>query len=528
MDRTPRLHSDLLAAVVIGGLATGLRAAFLLRAPVFITNDGLSYLLPGFELISELGFEPIFKRTPGYPVFISGALWFFGQQDLVGLLALQHLLGVATALLAYRLGTRLFGRPAGWIAGLLTALSGPLIVTEHYLLSESLFGFLLSATLLAAVMALQTRRSAWLGACGVLLGFAALTRPVGQLLLPLLVLLCLASWRRSNGQGGEPPVPGRARDCNQGRETPPLPLAAHPHQRPLSPLAVGRGWVRGITPLSAAALLILCYGITVLPWMVRNVVVQHSFTLAGGLGEGLAVRTIRLGQDFDFRAPSPETDTLRSERTIYREEAREGSVFELARRLREEAALTPSDADRAMRDIALQGMARKPGYYVLGSLDMFKQMFAGRQVRLAQDWQPWRGIQWHERVAHLFPANTSVEAPAFNQAQALATMYDPARWPLLVGLLFGFCCLASVRRVDRWIALLPALSAVALLLASAFLVGIEWRYRHPLEPLINVMVSGGVVAIGFQLTATARRVGGRLTNVVSVADSGVRDARRGH
>jgi 4-amino-4-deoxy-L-arabinose transferase-like glycosyltransferase len=451
-----RIPPDLVALLVIGGVAAAFRAAFLLRAPAFITNDSLSYLLPGFDLATGLGFDPIFKRPPGYPAFIAGAVWFFGRQDLFGLLILQHLLGAATALLAYVLARRLFGRPAGWISGLLTALSGPSIISEHYLMSESLFGFLLAATLLAAVVALQSKRLAWVAACGVLIGLAALTRPVGQLLVPLLVLVCFVTWRRSD--------PRRT------------------------------GWVGEINVLPALVVLV-CYGLTVLPWMWRNAAVQQSFTVAGGLGEGLAVRTIRLGQEFDFRAPGPEADPLRKERTIYREEARQGSGFELARRLREEAGLSPAEADRAMREIALQAIARQPGYYVLGSLEMFARMFAGRPVRLAQDWQPWRGIEWEARAAHLFPSNTTADGPAFVQAQAIVALYDPSSWPLVLATFFGLGMAVSSRRADRWLVLLPAISPLALLLASAFLSNLEWRYRHPLEPLISVTLAGGVAAM---------------------------------
>ena len=438
---------DLVALAGLGLTALALRAAFLLRAPAFITNDSLSYLLPGFDLVTGLGFDPIYKRPPGYPIFNAAALWFFGQQSLHGLLVLQHLLGVASAWLAYGLGTTLYGRPAGWLAGLLTALSGPLLVTEHYVMSETLFGFLLTAALLATLVGLRHRRL-WLLATGaVLLGAAALTRPVAQLLLPLIALLTLAAW---------------------------------PRWRPAG---------------LAALVLVACYAATVLPWMARNAAVQQSFTLAGGLGEGLAVRTIRLDQEFDFRAPPGGPDGLRKEREIYRQEARQGSAFELAKRLREEAGLSPAAADRAMRDIALGAIVQKPVYYLTGSFDMFLKMFAGRPVRLRQDWQPWRGIEWEERVEHLMPSASAEQERQFEIAQAMVMLYDPARWSPLVAVLFVVGCLAATRRPDFLLALLPAVAAVGLLLVSAYLVGVEWRYRYPLDPLIHVTLAGGVTAL---------------------------------
>jgi 4-amino-4-deoxy-L-arabinose transferase-like glycosyltransferase len=437
---------DLLALAVLCGLAVAVRLVFLLRAPAFIVNDSHSYLLPGFDLTTGLGFAPIYKRPPAYPAFVGLALWYFGQQSLFGLLLLQHLLGVVTVGLTYWLGRLLFGRAAGWLAGLLTALSGPLIVTEHYIMSETLFGALLVGMLLVMTLALRRRSLGLLALGGLLLGLAALTRPVAQMLLPLFGLLALGAW------------PRRRR-------------------------AVG-----------AVAVLVVCYGGTVLPWMARNAAVQGSFTLAGGLGEGLAVRTIRLDQEFDFQ-PTTRPDPLRREREIYREEAEEGSAFELADRLQREAGLSPAEADRAMREIALGAIRQKAGYYVVGSLDMFLKMFAGRPVRLRQDWQPWRGIAWEERVQHLLPAATPQQELAFGVAQAVVTTYDPARWWPLVALLFAAGCVAAGWRSDRRLALLPPLTALALLLVSAFIIGIEWRYRYPLDPLLNVTIGGGAVAL---------------------------------
>jgi hypothetical protein len=451
-----------LAALLV--LALGIRLALVARAPAFITNDSESYLLPAYDLVEGLGFDPLYKRPPGYPAVVAVALWFFGQQSLTGLLLLQHLLGVLTVAATYALSLLLHGRAAASLAGLLTAVCGPLLVTEHYLMSESLFGLLLVATLLSFVVAAQRRSLGLIALAGLALGLAALTRPVAQLLLPVLALLCLARWA---------------------------------------------GWRRG---LLAAMLLAGCYIATVLPWMARNGAVQGSFTLAGGLGEGLAVRTIRYDQQFDFRAPAGTADRLAVERRIYREEARQESVFQLDERLRSEAGLTPAQADQAMRDVALGAIAQKPGYYLTGSVDMFWQMLVGRPVRLRQDWQPWRGIEWEPRIQHLLPEGAPETDPEFERAQLLFTLYDPARLAIVLIPLLALGIVAGAMRPDRVLMLLPAFAAVSLLLASAFLVGIEWRYRFPLDPLLNATLAGGLVwaaARGRRLLRPERARAGR-------------------
>ena len=69
----------------------------------------------------------------------------------------------------------------------------------------------------------------------------------------------------------------------------------------------------------------------------------------------------------------------------------------------------------------------------------------------------------------------------------------------VVGLLTG--ALAGRRAV-----LLVGLLVFGLVLAGAALIGIEWRYRFPLDPLINVVAAGGLVAVLAPARAALRRL----------------------
>ena len=455
----PRMPPTVYCLLVVGGVALALRLGFAFRAPPFVTNDSLSYLLPGLDLARGFEFAPILKRPPLYPAFIGGVVVLFGEELRV-LMLVQHLLGVVTALFAFGIGQLVFGRAAGLLAGLLTALSGSLIVTEHYLMSETLFGALLAATLLVFLAGIRRPGIVPFALAGVLLGLAALTRPIAQLaalLLPLSLLVLL------------------------------------PRRR---------------TALTYGAVLLGCFAVTILPWMVRNRAVQGTFSIAGGLGEGLAVRTIRYGQQFDFREPpGGEADRLVARaRRIYREEARDGSAFELARRLREELGVTEAQADGLMREIALGAILRQPGYFLQGTAEMFARTFAGRPVRLRQDWTPWRNINWgNTRADHLLPTPTPAEDRAFPIAERLATLYDPARFALPLAVLFAIGGLSGLA-VGLRPALLLAVLVLTLLLASTALVGIEWRYRYPLDPLINVLIAGGLVVLATGLAGRVRRL----------------------
>jgi 4-amino-4-deoxy-L-arabinose transferase-like glycosyltransferase len=453
----------LLALLAIGVLALTLRLAFSFRAPPFVTNDSLSYLLPGFDLVHGNGFAPILKRPPLYSLLIAGVIALFGE-ELRALMLVQHLLGVGTVLLTFGIGRLLFGAGAGLLAALLTALSGPLIVTGQYLMSETVFGFLLAGGLLSYLHAVRLASAPgrlWLLALtGLLLGLAALARPIAQAVL-MALLACL-----------------------------PLLL---PRWRPA---------------LLAGGALAAVFAITVLPWMLRNASVQGTFAIAGGSGEGLAVRTIRYEQKFDFRAPPGEDSDRQTARArgIYRGEAEDGSAFELAKRLRTELNIREIDADRYMRQFALEAIMKQPGYYLTGTLDMFVQTFAGRPVRLRQDWQPWRNITWEARVEHLLPEPTAVETRSFDTAERLATIYDPARLAPLLAMLATLGAVSGFWSGQRATVLLGVLVS-GLLLAGAALIGIEWRYRFPLDPLINVLVAGGVatcITLGASRLARAR------------------------
>ncbi len=453
-----RARADLLAVLLIAGLALAIRLAFAFRAPPFVTNDSLSYLLPGWDLAQGLGFAPILKRPPLYPAFVGGVIALFGEEPRV-LILVQHVLGAATAVGASALGRGLYGRAAGLVAGVLTAASGPLIITEQYIMSETLFAALLMSTLLGFMSGLRRPSFGRFALVGVLVGLAALTRPIGQVVALLLVAA--------------------------------LPLL----------LAQPR-WA-----LRYGAVMLGCYAAIVLPWMTRNQLVQGTFSIAGGLGEGLAVRTIRYNQQFDFRdPPGGEADRLLVRaRRIYREEASEGSAFELARRLREELGVSEAVADGLMRRMATDVILRQPGYYAQTTAEMVADTFAGRPVRLRQDWLPWRNIAWEPRVAHLLPAATPGEDRAFGSAEALVTIFDPARgaFPLLLAAL-AMIGGAGGLTSDRRPALLLAVLTGAMLLVGAALIGIEWRYRYPLDPIIHVLAAGGCVRLMFVGSPFAR------------------------
>ena len=146
-------------------------------------------------------------RPPGYPLLLAALAPRVAWDWLRSLGYVQSVFSVLTVALTYLLGRRFL--PPGWalFAALLTAICPSLVVMATYVLSESLFTFLLLLALLASVVAAE-RPGRWQPAllAGVLWGATALVRSTTLLLPAMLLALAfalprLANWRRAAGVG---------------------------------------------------------------------------------------------------------------------------------------------------------------------------------------------------------------------------------------------------------------------------------------------------------------------------------------
>ncbi|WP_433328885.1 hypothetical protein [Spirillospora sp. CA-294931] len=191
----------LFAAVLLGAVAVRVIAA---RGYPALLWAGDSY---GY-LDSAVKFRPHIGRPSGYGIF----LWTLKPFHDVGIVVgAQAALGVAAGTMVYALVWR-HARAAWprwiWLPGLpATAAAVPvlydgnLIQSEHMMLADSLFTFLVVAVV--TVVLWNPRLTWWTGPlAGTLTAFAALTRLAG---LPLLILVVLAmllrwsGWRRTLG-----------------------------------------------------------------------------------------------------------------------------------------------------------------------------------------------------------------------------------------------------------------------------------------------------------------------------------------
>jgi 4-amino-4-deoxy-L-arabinose transferase-like glycosyltransferase len=375
----------------------------------------------------------------------------FGE-DLVAIAFAQHLLGIASAILVYVLGRRTFGRGAGFAAGLLTALSGPLLIAEQYLMPETLLTTLLLSTLLVFLTALELVRRRLFLLSGLLLGASLLCKPVAEVLIPvfpLVILVCTRSLRRTI-------VPS---------------------------VLIGVGVVA-----------------VMLPWLARNMVVQGAATTAGALGQTLLARTAKHDTGFDWYDPE-DADRYERREGIARQIVENGVKQRLSdgviyRRVQDRFDMTDAEVNGFMRQLATQVILEQPGYYLRGTVQMTWQLLSGEVEKLSTDWKTQNARlsreEWDDRVEYLLSRATDAQRNELDAASAVAGFVQPAGWGPLLPILFlvGAVLTAVVPRFRP--ALVLSLAVLALLIASAALDGPVTRYRYPTDPLVALIAAGAV------------------------------------
>ena len=181
-----------LHVLVILAAGATVRWPLLALAPFFTTDSRCCYYhYAANQLLAGQPFNSDLHYPPGYAVFLAGVLRV-ADLDTAAVVFVQHLLGLASSLLVYFLGRRLFGPLVGLAAALLTVLDGELALYEHAVMTEALFTILLVGAI--GLLVLGVARYPWQSAAGfgLSLGLATLVRPV-SLPLPLVLLLVPAA-----------------------------------------------------------------------------------------------------------------------------------------------------------------------------------------------------------------------------------------------------------------------------------------------------------------------------------------------
>ena len=172
------------------------------------TDDTADYdeialnLLSGEGFVSRenwFGFDVHSWRAPAHPFLLAAIYYVFGFGHTAPLIV-QAVIGAVTTTVVYDLGRHLHPSSA-FGAGMLAALYGPLIRATSTLATEPLFILLTVAAVHQLTLCRSTRRF-WPHTvlCGALIGAAALTRPVGLVLLPVQVAIWYWRDRRASSR----------------------------------------------------------------------------------------------------------------------------------------------------------------------------------------------------------------------------------------------------------------------------------------------------------------------------------------
>jgi 4-amino-4-deoxy-L-arabinose transferase-like glycosyltransferase len=151
-----------------------------------LTPDSHSYLQAAWQWLATGQYPPTAYRTPVYPLFLSFIFGVAGP-SLQAVVAMQSLLGVLNVWLAWELGRRLLTPQAAIAGAMLLAISPEGFAGGFYILTETLFTFLLLTSLLFLIKACQTGAKSSFAISAALMATAALCRPIA-LLLPVCIV----------------------------------------------------------------------------------------------------------------------------------------------------------------------------------------------------------------------------------------------------------------------------------------------------------------------------------------------------
>lgn len=157
-------------------------------SPTYNKPEGGDSIL--YDRIASGSEEPrrAYFHSPLYRTYLAGLYGLFGR-NLTLVRIIQHFLGAVTAVLVFVLSLRLFKkRKVAVCAGLLFALSGPLLLYESQLLVDGLLPLLTTLGVLILLWFLD-RPSMWKAALvGAVIALGALGRPTQLIWLPILLV----------------------------------------------------------------------------------------------------------------------------------------------------------------------------------------------------------------------------------------------------------------------------------------------------------------------------------------------------
>lgn len=467
-----RTHQDLLATLLIVLVALVPRALLLFRAPVLYVVGSRPYYASAIQLVNGLELSALsLRHTPGYPYFLGGVIGIFGLEP-AAIALVQHLLGVASAIFCYWIGRLIANRLVGLAAGLLAAANTTLVAYEQHILTEPLFVFLMLLSILLLVVA-AGRGPGWLFvAAGLVIGLAALTRPIGQTMLLAAPAALLLVYRRLR-----PTV--------------------------LASLLLAAGFFLGAGP-----------------WALRNTLVHRETTVRHPgstlLGTVMHERIYTKGYFTLDGADDPDPVRMKARRIIERLSPQEPDPLEMWTAIQQELEVSPAVANRLMGEIAIDTIQRHPLHYagVFGA-NVWNLFWLPRnesfKVYLGRTEEQWPGRLLAPSIRDGYLPNLRISRPTLvhewelGRAVAVTDAFRPTRAAPLLAVLFAVGVGLSFLSPNRRLVVIPALLVLAIMVVNGVVAGDKPRYRYPLDPAVGLVAMAGLVGL-LQATAQVGRL----------------------
>lgn len=157
---------------------------------VVLLYDAVGYHKLALILLETCRIKNEILRTPIYPAFIAGIYALFGVKPFIVLFA-QIFISVAIGYFFYKIVAQLSNRTIANIALFIFAIEPTLILYTSFLYSEVLFMFFTMFSLYLLINGIKQNKISLFIFSGIALGLATLTRPAGQYLIIVYVLLIL-------------------------------------------------------------------------------------------------------------------------------------------------------------------------------------------------------------------------------------------------------------------------------------------------------------------------------------------------
>lgn len=152
--------------------------------------DGTAYDEIAMNFLKGKGFviDSIYaRRTPLYPAFLA-AIYFFTNHSIVAVRFVQGIIGALSCVVIYLIGTQIFNKSVGLIAGIMSAVYYSLLQVSAYVVSETLYIFLFLIALLFIVIYYKYKKLPYILMGGIFIGLTTLCRELGIFLIPLIAI----------------------------------------------------------------------------------------------------------------------------------------------------------------------------------------------------------------------------------------------------------------------------------------------------------------------------------------------------